>query len=697
MSLQPPSVADAVSLPRFTQRWRCILAGLVAFALAAVIYVRTAAPSLGLGHDTGELTCDCVSLGVAHAPGYPLYVAMGHLASLIPYGEIAWRLNVFSSITLACGVGLLATALALVTSPVCGFSAALLFATATAVWRQGVVAEVFALHLCITCALILAVTVWEQGNLATRRICFILCCTLVGLAFSHHHTVALIIPVLLVFGMLSKGDGHWGMSPLAFVAFFACATLPYAFMMYLAKQKPLMNWGDASDLSRLWAHILRKAYGTGALNPAGNDVTADAGLSQAATYFVNVLRNQYPIPAGLVILLGIDTLITRRNHKYLFLYSGIALVNGPAFAILGNQPTALFFADLMDRFYASSLVGLAGLLAFGFHGILSYQWPGSKSWPRWSRQCSRWVLTALILLLPSLSYHMNYEKADQHTDYDGRDLMEVELACFPKGSVFVVDGDLTSGVSDYIRVAEGRRQDLVSILPGLIGTDWFNNNLPTKIAEAVNKQGQRTDQKDAASHENVLTAVLAYAYKAGYPVCTNYRPDPNKIKGKFFQAGPVFRYYPEDHPDLTKADELAEHRRVLDLMTRMGRRGPERDSWKLNFWSHYCFEMWVKAYAEMADFFLDKDPRLAIRCVTAKINLEENPTNQDHLVRAQLLERLGKPLASRNELIDIYENHPERLGIINYLIDLCHRQHWVLEERRWRIRSINLQREYSNS
>ena len=51
-------------------------------------------------------------LGVPHPTGYPLYCLLGKAFSLlVPWGNLAWRLNLFSAVTTAVGVGLLYLAL----------------------------------------------------------------------------------------------------------------------------------------------------------------------------------------------------------------------------------------------------------------------------------------------------------------------------------------------------------------------------------------------------------------------------------------------------------------------------------------------------------------------------------------------------------------------------------------------------------
>src|SRR5436853_2714386 len=80
--------------------------GAIAIAVAAgILYFLTAARDIVVG-DSPELITAAVTLGVAHAPGYPLFTVLGHLFSLVPFGSIPFRINLLSAICGALTIGL---------------------------------------------------------------------------------------------------------------------------------------------------------------------------------------------------------------------------------------------------------------------------------------------------------------------------------------------------------------------------------------------------------------------------------------------------------------------------------------------------------------------------------------------------------------------------------------------------------------
>ena len=60
-------------------------------------YVKTLAPTVSF-FDSGELIAAAATFGVAHPPGYPLYVLLGWLFSKLPVGGVAYRLNLMSAV-----------------------------------------------------------------------------------------------------------------------------------------------------------------------------------------------------------------------------------------------------------------------------------------------------------------------------------------------------------------------------------------------------------------------------------------------------------------------------------------------------------------------------------------------------------------------------------------------------------------------
>lgn len=88
----------SVKLPPYS------IAAIVLALVWFLIYLTTVSPTVSF-IDSGELVTAVYEPGIAHPPGYPLYVLLGYVASHVLWGEVAWRVNVLSALFGALTVG----------------------------------------------------------------------------------------------------------------------------------------------------------------------------------------------------------------------------------------------------------------------------------------------------------------------------------------------------------------------------------------------------------------------------------------------------------------------------------------------------------------------------------------------------------------------------------------------------------------
>src|SRR6202023_1915021 len=86
--------------------WTIWLCGGFVFVAALFLYSWTLAPTVTLT-DSGELIVVAHGLGVAHPPGVPLWAILAHLASLVPLGNVAVRINFSSALFAALASAML--------------------------------------------------------------------------------------------------------------------------------------------------------------------------------------------------------------------------------------------------------------------------------------------------------------------------------------------------------------------------------------------------------------------------------------------------------------------------------------------------------------------------------------------------------------------------------------------------------------
>ncbi len=173
----------------------------LAFVLPFVVYLRTLAPTV-YGLDSAELTLGAYALGLVHSPGYPLYLLIGHLFSLLPVGDIGYRLNLMSAFFGALTIALLYQLLLHLTRrSLVSLSASLLLAYSFFFWSPSLMAEVYSLHVFLMAALMLILVTWQQRQDGRWLYLFAF---LFGLGLGNHPSMLLLLPGFL-YWLLAHG------------------------------------------------------------------------------------------------------------------------------------------------------------------------------------------------------------------------------------------------------------------------------------------------------------------------------------------------------------------------------------------------------------------------------------------------------------------------------------------------------------
>lgn len=411
------------------------------FAVAALAGVWGAAPSVSVG-DSGEFAAAAASLGVPHAPGYPLYVlASRAFGTALPWGSWAWRLNLFSGLCAAGALALLAAALrrrgagapaACVAAATLGLSPLWLHTNAQA--------EVFALN-----ALLAAAALWAASGprpMGERSLAAL--GLLLGLGTGNHHTLALAVPALAGAAWASGRPTARALG--AFAVFFVLGFSVQLFLPLRAAAVPPLDWGHPVDLPRFLHVLLRRDYGSFALTVDG--AARAGGLpAQTARWWGETWSGLGPGGASLA-LVGLVVLLARRRWPEAVLAGGLALGAGPLFLALGDPPFDPQTSYALKRFWLLSWLGAAGLAAAAAEAA----WRSSAA--------GRGAVAALALapfLLAWRSAPVWAQRWDLAAHDHGRNL----LRSLPPGAALSLDGGddnfYTLAAALY---ADGRRPDV---------------------------------------------------------------------------------------------------------------------------------------------------------------------------------------------------------------------------------------------
>lgn len=231
------------------------------FLISLIIYLSTIAPTLSFW-DCGEFIACSVIMGVPHPPGSPLYLLLGHIFSLIPFGDIGWRVNLISAIVSALAVVLLYLTVVRLIRLYRGREetyrdallnyggaavGALTFAFTHSHWWNAVEAEVYAFSTFLTAIVFYLILRWadEADEPASDRLLLIIA-YIIGLAIGVHLLNILAIPAIALVIYFRKREFSWP-SFLIMVAITALAFI----VVYpgIVKWLPAtFEWGEVLPL-----------------------------------------------------------------------------------------------------------------------------------------------------------------------------------------------------------------------------------------------------------------------------------------------------------------------------------------------------------------------------------------------------------------------------------------------------------------
>ncbi len=429
--------------------------------------------TLSLMGDSAAFTAAAASWGVAQPPGYPLWTLLGHAASRLPLGELAFRIHLTSALYHAAAVGLVAALIQKCTgSRGAALGGALFLAFSRAFFQGSHYAEVFPLNDLFGALLLLLGVVLVERPMSRRALGAL--ALLSGLAFAHHQTIALYAPGLAV--LLWRGARRPRFEPRLFAALVCLFALPLvassALLLLAARRDPAVSWGDVRSPGELFQLVTRGDYG-GLFSPYLGERGAGAS-EQIVAYGASLWRQLGLVGVGLA-LCGMLTL--GRRLPVVALGLGLAaLVSGPAFAVLNALPVAdehgIAFAE---RFVTLSLVPLGVFCGSGMQRLGEL---GSVVLP--PRFAS--ALAGGLALLPLAQHH---DAVDLSDDRCGAAFAADLFEHSDDGALVLVSGDFSNGAAAFWCGVERRCGRRIVLAPGQLHLPWRVRQLARRHPELV--------------------------------------------------------------------------------------------------------------------------------------------------------------------------------------------------------------------
>ena len=395
------------------------------------LYTHTLSPGL-LPADSGEFQLVAQVLGIAHPPGYPLYTLLAWAFTLIPVGDVTWRVNLTSAFFAALALVFLCRAAEKAWgSTLGGLAAALALAGVPTFWAQATTANIRSLTALLTAAMLWSLTSYEPSRPALSLGLFAF---VFGLGVGHHGSLALLaLPfaayLLLVDPSLRRRWRPW----LAASGGFIASLLILLYLPVRSAMSPPFQGARIDSVGAFLNHVLARGF--------GGDIfyfARPAFLPGRLRVLWNILLLEFgPWLLGAASL-GVLALAWKRRWAHLLLFGGVFVVNAFT-AITYRAPQTVEYA-------LPSYVALAALIAAPL--VLSPS-------PRLA-----WPLFALLFLASSLRLQTHYGSFRQlAADRSTREYIQAILREAPPKAVVLTNWHWATPLW-YAQTVEGARPDL---------------------------------------------------------------------------------------------------------------------------------------------------------------------------------------------------------------------------------------------
>lgn len=513
-----------------------LLCAATVFAAAITLYLFTIAPTVTLV-DSGELIVAADRLGVAHPPGFPLYVLLAHLFTWLPVGSVAARVNFASAVFAALAAAALTLVVAemllsldalpfaanknrkaerkakkppakderrdanaggdrhwLLTVAPC-VMAGLLFACSRTLWAYATITEVYTLNTLLIAIIFLLMFGWRRrvleerarsgklirgGRIASPQDRRLYAAAFVfGLAMGVHHvSVAVTLPAFALLVLGTEGWGFFASKRLAKAALCAVAGLAiYLYLPLAAMRSPLLNWGDPRTPQRLWWHVTGKQYQV--FFESSPDI-----VGRQFKVFLSLIGQEFGfVWMPLALLLAVVGLVALfKRDRVLFGCFVLVVVFDMAWAL--NYE----IAEDKDAYYLPTFLTLAMAAGYGFAWL--------ANWLRATRLPMKAATVAALvmaLLLPTVAAASNFGFDNRHRYLIARDYVENILKTVePNGLLLTDDWQVYSPLL-YLREIEGVRRDVIAIDVQQLRRVWYYDYLNRAYPEMMAATREKVD------------------------------------------------------------------------------------------------------------------------------------------------------------------------------------------------------------
>ncbi len=558
------------------------------------VYVKTLAPTVSF-FDSGELISAAHSFGVAHPPGYPLYVALGWLFGKLPVGEFAFRINLMSAFFAAlaalmvygiCYVILIDARPSCQKSspvdekrpnperllqPAIAMIAGLSFAFSITHWQHAVIAEVYSLNAFLCGTIVLLLMLWYRVNSTGNRLLY-LAALLFGLGFGNHQTISLLAIAACFLVLTTRPRILLQLKTLVLILVFLMLGLSiYGMIPLRAAQNPPINWGNPTSWRQFTWLVTREAYknvrsgdalktlwielfdeeASERLFPDGTQqgeprLVKKRGVSRyyhvlKYSLFARQLRSFDPLEqfgffGNALALIGlIYSLFVHRRLGLTLLIAVLSLVL--IIVIIGDPPEENIF--LVKEFHSPAYLLTSVWLGLGMMALVK----GALWVAPWRKLQYLLVFVCAVYFLVPVGVRMlqNLPDVDRRRNYVAYDYATNIMNSLQKNAILFTWGDSGAFPLWYLQIVEQQRPDVDLIHVPHLTAPWFIEQLPPELFESPTPFAEYGKNLAALLEDivrkNIKTRPIYFDFSSAHSLMLPYPLLPNGITYKVILPG----------------------------------------------------------------------------------------------------------------------------------------------------------------
>lgn len=379
--------------------------------------------------DSGELITASMTLGVAHPPGYPLFILIGRMFGLMPIGTVAARYALLSAVAASAAIGVAVHCLTICmkrrgANNASYLAIALALALTPLFLGQATVPEVYALFL-----FLVSLVLWA---ILSNRGPFLIGLTF-GLAVSGHLTGLFLLPFAL-WKTYRSGLPR-------FVTGVTIGMVPFLLLPWLASGDSPVVWGDLDSLSGWWWLVSAELY-----RPNVFGLPLSQWSERLVTWFSPALFIPFLLWLILAVRIGWRTIGSK---------------DAPTVALLATATLYVLYA-FTYRPWDSIVLLLPALLMTALVIGMGLQR---------HHRLKIWLLPLAMLLLLTLA------SPPDNGERTVREEIQWLLGQIPAKAIVLTPGDGTVSALWYYRHVEDTRTDIIVVDENMFQFDWYRERL----------------------------------------------------------------------------------------------------------------------------------------------------------------------------------------------------------------------------